>query len=85
VRRWLEISVYVICLVICAYLAWIAGARVVETLRTGAYETRTFDMPQWLIYLPMAVGLGLSTLEWLRFLLGHDSMYDIDASSMEGF
>ena len=36
---------------------------------------RTFDMPKWLIYLPMALGLWLSAVELLRYLLGLDSMY----------
>lgn len=85
VKRVLEIGVYLTCLVICAYLAWIASAHFATAWSTRAFDTRAFDMPRWLVYLPMAAGLWLSALEWLRFLLGQDSMYDIDPLQMDGY
>lgn len=84
-RRACEMAVYLVCIVICVYLGWVATAHGIEALRTGAYETRTFDMPRWLVFLPMAIGFWLSALEWLRYLVGADSMYDVDPLSMEGF
>ncbi len=38
-------------------------------------ETRDFDMPRWLLFLPMTISFFLISLEFLRYLLGHDSMY----------
>lgn len=84
-KRSCEIAVYLTCLAICVYLAWIASVHFVTAWRTHAFETRAFDMPRWLVYLPMALGLWLSSLEWLRFLFGYDSMYDIDPLQMEGY
>lgn len=85
VRRNVERLVYLVCIVICAYLGWVASNSGVLAWHEGSYETRTFDMPKWLVFLPIAVGFCLSTLEWLRFLVGHDSMYNIDALHREGF
>ena len=42
-------------------------------------------MPRWLIYLPMVIGLWLSAIEFLRYLLGLDSLYDVDPAETEGF
>lgn len=84
-RRNVERIVYVACVAICVYLGIVAAAGLVETWRSGAYEVRTFDMPRWLIYLPMVVGLWLSAIEFLRYLLGHDSLYDVDPGEVEGF
>jgi len=84
-RRGVERLVYLICIGICGYLAWVASSAGVLAWREGSYETRTFDMPKWLVYLPMALGFSLATFEWLRYLLGRDSMYHIDALSREGF
>lgn len=84
-KRVCEIGVYLTCLVICAYLAWIASVHFATAWSTKAFDTRAFDMPRWLVYLPMALGLWLSCLEWLRFLAGHDSMYDIDPLQMDGY
>ena len=80
-----ERAVYVVCILVCAYLAWVATAGGVAAWSEGAYETRTFDMPRWLVYLPMALGFWLATIEWLRFLLGADSLYDIDPLTMDGY
>ena len=85
VRRNVERLVYLVCIVICAYLGWVAASSGVLAWHEGSYETRNFDMPKWLVYLPMALGFSLATLEWLRYLLGHDSMYHIDALQREGF
>lgn len=84
-KRACEIGVYLTCLLICVYLAWIASVHFATAVRTNAYDTRAFDMPRWLVYLPMALGMWLSCLEWLRFLIGHDSMYDIDPLQMDGY
>ena len=84
-RRPSETAVYLLCLGICAYLGWIALAHAVTSFASGAYDVRSFDMPRWLIYAPMALGLWLSALEFLRYLLGRDSIYALDAREMEGF
>jgi TRAP-type C4-dicarboxylate transport system permease small subunit len=83
-RALVERLVYALCVAICAYLGAVAFGSLLETLRTGAYEVRTFDMPRWLIYLPMVIGLWLSALEFLRYLLGLDSLYDGDPTEVEG-
>jgi TRAP-type C4-dicarboxylate transport system permease small subunit len=84
-RRVIERGVYVLCLAICVYLGWIALGGALTSLKSGAYEVRTFDMPRWLIFAPMVVGLWLSALEFLRYLLGRDSIYALDVREMEGF
>ncbi len=84
-QRLLEVAVYAVCLVLCAYLGWVATVHFFTALRSGAYDTRAFDMPRWLSYLPMALGLWLAALEWLRFLLGHDSMYAYDPLTRDGY
>ena len=42
-------------------------------------------MPKWLVFLPMALGFWLATIEWLRFLMGVDSLYNIDPLKMDGY
>jgi TRAP-type C4-dicarboxylate transport system permease small subunit len=85
VQRALEISVYVLCIMICVHLGWVAFEALSASVRSGAYDMRTFDMPRWLIYAPILVGLWLSALEFLRYLLGHDSIYEAGRREMEGF
>lgn len=84
-KRACEVFVYLTCVAICAYLAWVASRLCIDAVRTGRYETRTFDMPMWAVYLPMALGFGLSCIEWLRFLLGRDTLYDANPLEAEGY
>ena len=84
-RKIIERGVYVLCVAICLYLGSIALGSAFTSLRSGAYEVRTFDMPRWLIFAPMVIGLWLSAIEFLRYLVGRDSIYALDVREMEGF
>lgn len=70
--------VYLGCIVLCVYLAWVAGRSMLLAIERGTYEMRTFDIPKWVVFLPMVVAFSLSAVEWLRYLLGHDDFYDRD-------
>lgn len=83
-RKILERIVYLTSAAVCFYLAYHAIGSMVDNYISGAYQTRTFDMPKWLIFLPMVIGLVLSGLEWLRFLVGLDSLYKRDPLEIEG-
>lgn len=85
VRRVVERGVYVLCIAICLDLGWVAFESMLTSLRSGSYDVRTFDMPRWLIYLPMVIGMWLSVIEFLRYLLGFDSIYAVDVLEMEGY
>lgn len=80
-----EKAVCLLCMAICAYLGFVASEILLEALRSGSYDVRSFDVPRWTVYLPMVVGLWLSVVEFLRFLVGEDSLYAIDARDVEGF
>ena len=84
-RALVERAVYAICVAICLYLGAVACGSLLEAVRSGAYEIRTFDMPSWVVSLPMVIGLWLSSIEFLRYLLGLDSLYDGDPAQVEGF
>ncbi len=76
--------VYLTCAGLCVYLGAFAWDALWHAWQSGAYESRTFDMPQWLIYLPIVLGFGLGALEWLRFLLGLDDLYGQRNAPAEG-
>jgi hypothetical protein len=39
---------------------------------------RVFDIPKWVVFAPMVLAFALSAVEWLRYLLGYDDLYDRD-------
>ncbi|MGE3246598.1 MAG: TRAP transporter small permease [Beijerinckiaceae bacterium] len=81
-RHRVEQAVYVLGLITCLILAYAAFQLTWENWLRGENEVRDFDMPRWLIYLPMAVSFVLLALEFLRYLSGVDSLYrDSDRST----
>jgi len=84
-RRIIEKLVYAVCIALCLYLGALACTSALDSLRSGSYDVRTFDLPKWVIFLPMMLGLWLSALEFLRYLLGHDSIYAVAPTEIEGF
>lgn len=75
-RLVLEKAIYILCIVLCLYLGWYCLDLGYRALMTGDFDSRSFDMPRWLIYLPMVIGFFVAAVEFLRYLIGPDSMYD---------
>ena len=84
-RAMVERAVYLLCLALCLYLGAVAWRSAHAAWGSGAYDVRTFDMPRWLIFAPIVLGLWLSALEFLRYVLGRDSLYAESAAEIEGF
>ena len=76
--------IYFACLVLCLYLAWVAGKSFALAIARGTYEMRTFDIPKWVVFAPMIAAFVLSSVEWLRYLLGYDDFYDRDILDVGG-
>ena len=67
---------YLACVIVCAVICWYAGQVTVETWLRGDQEVRSFDMPRWLVFVVMPISFALLTVEFGRYLLGLDNMYD---------
>ncbi|MER8833494.1 TRAP transporter small permease [Mesorhizobium sp. M0909] len=83
-RAVLEKLVYLACIAVSLYLGSVALSSLTSAVAGGEYETRSFDMPKWLVFLPIMLAFYLSALEWLRYLLGRDTLYTLDPLEMEG-
>ncbi|MDX5358058.1 MAG: TRAP transporter small permease [Rhodobacterales bacterium] len=76
--------VYLGCMALCLYLGWVALNSLTLAVQRGTYEMRTFDIPKWVVFTPMVVAFFLSALEWLRFAMGYDDMYERDLMEVGG-
>jgi TRAP-type C4-dicarboxylate transport system permease small subunit len=83
VRRVVEKLIYALCLAVSLFLAWFALGATINAFATHDYDMRGFDMPWGWIYGPMTLGIVLTALEFLRFLLGRDSIYAVDATARD--
>jgi len=78
-------SVYLVCTVLCAGLAYYGGKLFWASYDTGDMEYRSFDMPRWILDITLPIGFGFTAIEFLRYLVGRDSLYRVKAQEKDGF
>lgn len=57
--------------IICGYVAYISGIESLRQARSGTATMALMPVPKWWVSLPIALGFGVSALEFLRHLVKH--------------
>lgn len=60
---------------VSAFMTYWSGRAFLLAWTSGSYEVRTFDMPEWIIYLPMPIAFLLAALMFLRLPLIGESYH----------
>lgn len=75
-RNILSRIVAALCCLVCAVLAFYAGALALEDYSLGELDVRgSRDIPRWIVTGAMPVGFGLMSVEFLRFVFGRENMH----------
>ena len=74
-RRIVHGFVCVVCIAVCAMLAWYSLDAVLVSIARHETDIRSFDSPRWIFIACMPLGFGLMVIEFARFLLGYDDMF----------
>lgn len=85
VRAVMAMFVYLVCTLLSAALAYYGARLAWQGIATGDMEYRSFDMPRWILDVTLPLGFGFSTIEFLRFLAGVDTMFMVKAQDKDGF
>ena len=75
---WIEKFVYTVCITISLIFAVVGGSLCYEGLTLGYMDERSIDIPYWLLYVLFPPCFTLIAMEFLRYLLGADSLYEGD-------
>ena len=75
VRRVVAKLVYLICVVTSGTFSYYSLQLLIPAYLDGEIDTRAVDVPLWYLLLPLPFCFALVTIEFVRFLLGFDSMY----------
>lgn len=67
--------ILVLCLAVCAVLAWYGGDITLRNYLQGDKDVRSFDMPRWMLMLSMPLAFGMMALEFGRLLARGESPY----------
>jgi TRAP-type C4-dicarboxylate transport system permease small subunit len=76
--------VYLICALVCFVVFYYSMRLVIAAIDEGQIDIRAVDMPQWSLYAPIPLCFLLVGIEFVRFLLGYDSMYGKRSDVKEG-
>lgn len=75
-RAVLEKLVYALCVAAPLVFAWFATLLFLDAATSGLFEERAIDIPLWLLYAPMPLGFFLVAVEFARYLVGADTLYE---------
>jgi C4-dicarboxylate transporter DctQ subunit len=75
VQRILAKVVYLICVLISLVVFYYSLRLLLTAIAQNQIDTRAVDMPTWSLLAPIPLCFLLVAIEFLRFLLGFDSMY----------
>lgn len=77
--------VYLVCTLLSAALAYYGAKLLLQGIATNDMEIRSFDMPRWILDITLPLGFGFSAIEFLRYLVGVDTLYKVKAQDKDGF
>jgi len=73
VRRWSQRAMCAVAIVACLIMAVTAAGLFWEAFNSDRTDMRGIEVPLWISLLPLPVGFGLVTLEFLRLLVRGES------------
>ena len=74
-RWYVEKLAYIICITASVVFAWYSWDLLIEAITDGLIDVRAEEIPLWYLLAPMPCCFVLVTVEFLRYLLGFDTMY----------
>ncbi|MCB1491837.1 MAG: TRAP transporter small permease [Rhodobiaceae bacterium] len=77
-RKVCEKIVYLICIAVSLVFAYEGTMLFIEAIQFGYMDERSVDVPYWALYMLFPLSFTLIAIEFLRYLLGYDSMYARD-------
>lgn len=79
----LRIATPLLCAAVSLTIAVLAVLLAAEAFIRGEIEVRSLDTPRWVLFLPIAVGFALMSLEFIRIVLTGSSVGPDSSSASE--
>jgi TRAP-type C4-dicarboxylate transport system permease small subunit len=83
-QRVLAKLVYLVCVCTSLTVCYFSTRLLITAIVEHQIDTRAVDMPMWALLAPIPLCFFLVAIEFLRFLLGFDSMYGSRTEVKEG-
>lgn len=82
-RRLVSRGVALLCVLVCAVLAWKGLDLMLTNLERNDYDVRAYFFPRWILTLAFPISFALMTVEFARFVLGPDILHSGEAGIHE--
>ena len=75
--------VYLLCIIASAIYCYHVILLFTEAVASGEYDMRSYEIPIWILFAPMPLCFFMCAIEFGRFLIGIDDMYDQSITERE--
>ena len=82
-RKLLSRGVALLCVLVCAILAWKGLDLLLTNIERADYDVRAYYFPRWILTISFPVSFGLMAVEFSRFIFGSDLMHTGEAGIHE--
>ncbi|MEM8649319.1 MAG: TRAP transporter small permease [Pseudomonadota bacterium] len=82
-RKLLSRGVALLCVLVCAILAWKGLDLLLTNIERADYDVRAYYFPRWILTISFPVSFGLMAVEFSRFVFGSDLMHTGEAGIHE--
>lgn len=76
VKKVIAKLVYLACIVAALIYGYHLCLLLIEAIESGEIDMRSFEIPMWLLFVTMPVCFFMCAMEFGRYLIGIDDMYD---------
>lgn len=67
--------VYLACIVACSIYCYQLIILLSEAIQSGELDMRSYEIPIWILFVPMPLCFFMCAIEFIRYLIGIDDMY----------
>ena len=82
-RRIVSRGVALLCVLVCAILAWKGADLFLTNIERADYDVRAYYFPRWILTISFPLSFGLMAVEFARFVVGDDLIHTGEAGIHE--
>ena len=76
IKRVVAKCVYLACIVASSIYCYHLIILLAQAIESGEIDMRSFEIPMWILFAPMPLCFFMCAIEFGRYLIGIDDMYD---------
>jgi TRAP-type C4-dicarboxylate transport system permease small subunit len=75
VKRVIAKLVYLACIIASSIYCYQLIILLTEAIQSGELDMRSYEIPIWILFVPMPLCFFMCSIEFIRYLIGIDDMY----------